>query len=135
MSLMNRKRGPAGLTTAPLMTAVAPSATAATPLMTAVLCMAAFMATGAIAAAQDVESVNVSYVSTDLTQPEGAQKLYRRIQQAARMVCHQPDIRDLANYGIYQRCYEHAVDDAVAKVDATALTALHRSKTQHSRVG
>ena len=121
MSLMNPKRGLTGLTPA--------------PLMTALLCTAAFVATGAIAAPQTVESVNVSYAAADLTQPDGAQGLYRRIQRAARMVCREPDIRDLTALSLYQRCYERAVDDAVAKVDATALTALHRSKTQRTRVG
>jgi UrcA family protein len=117
MSLMNRKRG---LTAAPLMTSVA------------------FMTTGAIAAehpAVSIESIHVSYVAADLTQPEAAQKLYLQIQRAARRVCHEPSIRDLAAHAAYQQCYDRAVDDAVAKVDASALTALHRSKTQHSRVG
>jgi UrcA family protein len=128
MSQMNRKRAPAGLTTAPLMTAVA-------PLMRALLCTAAFMATGAIAGPQAVDSINVSYMAADLTQPEGARSLYLRIQRAARVVCREPDIRELAAHTAYERCYERAVDDAVAKVDATALTALHRSKTQRSAAG
>lgn len=121
MSLMNPKRGRTGLTTA--------------PLMTALLCTAPFVATGAIAAPQTADSINVSYVAADLTQPEGARALYVRIQRAARMVCREPDIRDLTALSVYQRCYERAVEDAVAKVDATALTALHRSKMQRSRVG
>lgn len=118
MSLMNRNRGPTGLTAA--------------PLMTALLCTAAFMATGTVQAGN---SIHVSYVAADLTTPEGAQKLYQRIQRAARVVCNWPDIRDLATYTVFKQCYERAVDDAVAKVDATALTALHRSKTQRNAAG
>jgi len=121
MSLMNRKSAPNGFTTA--------------PLMTALLCTAAFAATAAIASPLAVDSINVSYVATDPTQPEGARSLYLRIQQAARAVCHEPDIRDLTAHTAYQRCYARAMDDAVAKVDATALTALHHSKTQRSAAG
>jgi UrcA family protein len=121
MSLMNPKRGPSSLTTA--------------PLMAALLCTTAFVAGGAIAAPQTVESVNVSYMAADLTQPEGARALYLRIQRAARRVCHEPDIRDLAALSMYQRCFDRAVDDAVAKVNATALTAVHRSKVQRNAAG
>lgn len=118
MSLMNRNRGPTGLTTA--------------PLMKALICTAAFMATGAVHAGNEV---HVSYVAADLTRPEAAQALYQRIQRAARVACNEPDIRDLAAYTVFKQCYERAVDEAVVKVDATVLTALHRSKTQRNAPG
>jgi UrcA family protein len=122
MSPMNRNRG----------TLTGPTAA---PLMTALLCTAVFMTTGAIAAPQAVNAVNVSYVKADLTQPESAQSLYKRIQQTARTVCQEPSIRELARYEEYRHRYESAVDAAVAKVDATALTAIHRSRTQRSAAG
>ena len=118
MSLTNRNRGPTGLT--------------AVPLMTALICTAAFMATGA---AQAGNSVHVSYVASDLTRPEAAQALYQRIQRAARVACNETDIRDLAAHNAFKHCYERAVDEAVVKVDATVLTALHRSKTQRNAPG
>jgi UrcA family protein len=121
MSLINRKRGLIGLTAA--------------PLSTVLLCTAAFMATGAIATAQAQDSIHLSYVTADLTGPEGAEVLYLHIQRAARTVCHAPDIRELKALAQYQRCYDRAVDDAVAKVGASALTALHRSKTQRNAAG
>src|ERR1700730_8650724 len=111
MSLMNRNRGPTGLT--------------AVPLVTALICTAAFVATGAV---QAETSVHVSYVASDLTSPEAAQALYQRIQRAARAACNEPDIRDLTAHTVFKQCYERAVDEAVVKVDATVLTALHRSK-------
>jgi UrcA family protein len=70
-----------------------------------------------------------------MTDTEGAKALYLRIQRAAKMVCHAPDIRDLPKWKVYQRCYDSAVDDAVAQVGASALTALHRSKTQRNAAG
>jgi len=115
MSLMNRKRG--------------------TLTGLAVLCTAAFLTTGAVAATETQESVHVSYVAADLARPEAAEALYLRIQRAARAVCHEPDIRQLTDNIKYKRCYARAVENAVAKVDATALTAVHRSKMQRSAPG
>jgi UrcA family protein len=127
MSLMNRR---SGLTAA--------------PLMTALFCTAAFMTTGAIAAEptggtvrvndaiRATDSIAVSYAPADVTRPEAAKALYLHIQRAAKMVCHEPDIRELTTYSAYERCFNRAVDDAVAKVNVSTLTALHRSKTQHS---
>jgi UrcA family protein len=121
MSLMNRNGVLGGL--------------AAAPVMTALLCTATFITTGASAASLTLKSVNVSYVAADLTRPESAQKLYVRIQRAARLVCSEPDVRDLPVRPAYQQCYNHAVDNAVATVNASALTALHRSKTQRGSSG
>jgi UrcA family protein len=103
--------------------------------MTALLCTAACMTTGAIAAPQPVNAVDVSYVKTDLDRPEALQSLYKRIEHAARTVCHEPGTRELAGYQQYRRCFANAVDAAVAKVDVTALTALHRSRTQRTAAG
>lgn len=99
----------------------------------ALLAAAAVMATAAVAQ-EPRDSVSVSYVAADLAQPEGAEALYQRIQRAAKSVCHQPSIRELPEYRLYQQCFDRAVDAAVAKVDSSALTALHHSKT-HSSAG
>jgi UrcA family protein len=109
MSPMNRKRGVIGL---------------------AVLCTATLAATAAVAAPQepDVPAMTVPYHVTDLSQPGGAEALYARIQRAARDVCSEPDQRELARWEVYKRCFDRAVDSAVAKVNVTALTALHRNK-------
>jgi UrcA family protein len=93
------------------------------------------MATGATAAAQAQDSIHLSYVTADLTQPDGAKTLYLHIQRAARTVCHAPDIRELKALAQYQRCYDRAVDDAVAKVGESTLTALHRSRAQRNAAG
>jgi UrcA family protein len=99
----------------------------------ALFCAAAVMATSAFADAPS-ESINVSYVAADLATPRGAEKVYQHIQRAARLVCDKPDLRELERYRLYQQCYDRAVDGAVAKVNSTALTALHRSKS-HSTTG
>jgi UrcA family protein len=120
MSLMNRKRRAGGQPMTGL---------------SALLCTAALMATGAVAAPQAEDSIHLSYVTTDLSRPEGAKALYWHIQRAARLVCHAPDVRDLPAWEVYQRCYDRAVDNAVEQVGASALTALHRSKTQRNAAG
>jgi UrcA family protein len=115
MSGMNHKRG--------------------TSIGLALLCSAAVMASGAIARTT-TESMNVRYVAADLNTPDGAEKLYQRIRRAARLVCHEPNVRELDEYRLYQQCFDRAVDDAVAKVNSRALTALHRSRTQqHGTAG
>ena len=113
MSGMNHKRG--------------------TSIGLAVICGAAVMAGGATAATI-TDSISVSYVTADLATPEGAQQLYQHIRRAAKSACHQPDIRDLTRYRLYRDCFERAVDAAVAKVDSSALTALHRNK-MHAATG
>jgi UrcA family protein len=106
----------------------------AAPFTAALLCTAVF-ATGALAAEPASNTETVSYVKADLSEPQAAESLYKRIQSAARHVCQEGAVRELARYTEYQQCYERAVDAAVAKVDASALTALHRSRMQRLAAG
>ena len=104
----------------------------------ALLCTAALTASAAFAAPVDdysVPALQVSYSATSLDQPGGAQVLYRRIEGAARRVCHEPDQRELARYAQYQQCFRQAVETAVAKVNVTTLTAYHHNKTQRTAAG
>jgi len=97
----------------------------------ALLCTAAIMATGA-GAEESLPTISVSYVVADLTRPDGAVKLYQHIQRAAKEVCREPNIRDLPDMRMYRKCFNQAVDAAVVKVDSTALTALHRTRTHNT---
>ena len=92
------------------------------------------MATGALAQTTR-ESISVNYVSAELNTREGAEALYTRIKRAAKLVCHQPNIRELSEYRLYQQCYDRAVDAAVARVHSTELTALHHTKSQRGATG
>jgi UrcA family protein len=105
----------------------------AAPLMTALLCSAAFMTTAALGA--QPAHVNVSYVKSDLVNPDAAESLYKRIEAAARTVCQEPSRPELWRQAVYKHCFEKAVDDAVGKVDAIALTAVHRHRMQRSAAG
>lgn len=77
-----------------------------------------------------LHSLQVNYVRAHLSDPASAQVLYERIQRAARQVCQQPNVQEIQWQVVYKQCYDKAVDAAVATVDATALTALHRGKSQ-----
>ena len=103
----------------------------------AILALGALAGGSSLAAASppaDVRTVTVRYAPAALDSNEGAQQLYRRIQVAARQACGDSDPRDIVHYFLFKGCYQSAVDTAVAKVDATRLTALHR-KAQHTSPG
>ena len=114
MSLMNRKRG--------------------TSICLALLCSGVVMATGALAETI-TESMIVKYVPGELNTREGAEAVYKRIKRAARLVCHQPAIHQLTEYTLYQQCFDHAVDAAVANAHSTELTALHHTRMQRAATG
>jgi UrcA family protein len=95
----------------------------------------AALTTTGVFASTPRNSLSVSYVKADLSQPASAESLYKRIQFAARSVCHEPNPHELSRFANYRLCYEKAVDEAVAQVDASALTALHHSRTQRSAAG
>jgi UrcA family protein len=93
-----------------------------------VLGTAALSSAAALAAAPiETPSLSVKYAQSDLEDSAAAEALYHRIQRAARIVCQQPNAREVDRYHLYKVCYERAVDTAVANVGATALTAVHRS--------
>jgi UrcA family protein len=65
----------------------------------------------------EVRSVVVSYRDLDLSQPEGMDTLYGRVQQAAENVCApHADARDGADFDDYQRCRGRAIDRAMDEV-------------------
>jgi len=97
---------------------------------------AALSSTAALAAEQvQVQTKSVNYGQADLQNEATAGALYQRIQRAARSVCEPPNVREVDRYRLYNRCYERAVDTAVAHVGATALTAVHRSHSRTQAAG
>jgi UrcA family protein len=79
------------------------------------------------AADSDARSMTVKYGDLDLSNPQGAATLYRRIVQAARAVC------DPADYSPWYLSAEHscvnkAVADAVTKVGEPRLIAVYNAK-------
>jgi UrcA family protein len=71
------------------------------------------------------ESINVKYSSGELDRGDGVENVYGRIRKAARIVCDELDVHNLARRSEYLQCYNRAVEAAVAKVGDARLTALH----------
>ena len=79
-----------------------------------------------------VPAVKVSFADLDLNQMDGAEKLYRRLDFAARKVCaaiEPSSDADLLRLQRWRTCTRNAVSRAVAKLDRTTLTAYYLEKT------
>lgn len=72
-------------------------------------------------------SVTVNFRDLDLSLPEDANVLYRRIQGAAKLVCGNPGA-DLIEQSIWRACYRNAISDAVTKVNNPLLTAAYTGR-------
>jgi UrcA family protein len=95
-------------------------------IATAVALFAAFTV-GAHAA--DVPQVHVNYAGLNLSTNAGATVLYQRIRGAADLVCGVSDSRDLARVSQAKACAKQAIAEAVAAVNAPALTGVYEVKT------
>jgi UrcA family protein len=79
-----------------------------------------------------VPAVKVSFTDLDLSQMDGAKKLYQRLDFAARKVCAAAEpLNDLDFFRLrlWRTCTRNAVSRAVVKIDRTTLTAYYIEKT------
>lgn len=99
-----------------------------TKIYTAISCLmstAALCSTlSATAEAEDVPSKIVKFNDLDITKPDGAKVLYRRIRAAARDVCERSSSTDPIMNMANKECIDTAVDKAVRKINAPMLTNL-----------
>jgi UrcA family protein len=72
----------------------------------------------------------VRYADLDLSQPSGAQRLYQRIQIAARIVCENPMLPALSEVRAFEACVRKAVNQAVAQVGSARVTQIHEAAIQ-----
>ena len=91
----------------------------------AAVALLAALAAGAQAA--DAPQVHVTYADLNVGTTAGAMRLYRRIRAAADQVCGVPGTWELARVGQIKACAARAVADAVAAVNAPALTAVYKA--------
>ena len=88
---------------------------------------------GAVCAAadsSDLPRMTVKFGDLNLSNPEGATTLYRRITAAARQVCKSYDI-GRGNFvlpGSANPCVRKAIADAVTKVGHPSLLAIYNAK-------
>jgi UrcA family protein len=90
---------------------------------------------GAIQAAESGDAPAtqlVSYGDLNLSSPEGTERLYRRIQNAAERVCGQVDVLDLHAVALKKACINRAVSQAVAAVKSPMLTSEHPARADNS---
>jgi len=73
-------------------------------------------------------SEKVSYADLNVDKKDGAQTLYRRLQQASKRVCGVESLKisgSIRGVSQAQRCYRGALDKAVARIDNNELTEIH----------
>ena len=95
---------------------------------------AGFAGVSAAADNSEVRSETVHYADLNLSSPQGAAALYRRIKWAARDVCGWND--DVLEMQADARaCVEKAIADAVTRVGRLELTAIYNANhRQHLAV-
>jgi UrcA family protein len=84
-------------------------------------------ATPAPGPGEEITHVVVQYKDLDLSQRKDAKQLYRRIVRAARIACDNDPQSNLQRLAMYRKCLRNAVTDAVAQVNSTQLTTVHRA--------
>ncbi len=87
-----------------------------------------------VAAAGDltgVRSETVQFGDLNLSSPQGAATLYRRIAAAARDVCDRGHF-DLASLQATRACVDKAIADAVTKIGHPELVAVYNAKTHRA---
>ena len=72
--------------------------------------------------------VVVKYGDLDVSNPQGAAALYRRIHSAAERVCPRLESHDLASAARSNACIHKAITDAVTAVNQPALVAEYNAK-------
>lgn len=77
-------------------------------------------------------SLTVNFSDLDISKPTGARTLYRRIQQAARIVCDVHLAKDPQKAARARACYETAVASAVNQIDRRAVLAVHQAASKPS---
>jgi UrcA family protein len=97
--------------------------------------LAGVVAAGAASAAgtdSDVASIAVKYSQESLATDGGVNELYRRITSAAKQVCPDVSIKDLAGQRLRAQCREQAIAGAIRQIGNPQLAALHAN---HSKNG
>ena len=116
------------------MKTVSASARLSAGITAAILGALGLCATSLAAAADGtaVPQAVVQYGDLDLSNPQHAHELYSRITIAAKKACmsYPVDGRSLAVHSLLRACADHAVADAVIKIDQPALFAIYNAKNR-----
>jgi UrcA family protein len=83
------------------------------------------LATAVAVPTHAADQIVVHYDDLNLATPAGNAKLYRRIAQAAKVVCPEYPSGDVRRIRIWRPCYQEAVAHAVASIHQPSLTAFY----------
>jgi UrcA family protein len=83
----------------------------------------------AVADSSDVPQFTVKFGDLNISSPQGAAVLYRRIRAAAEKVCSPYDRSGLEFKMHLNACIDKAILGAVTRVNNSALTAVYSAKT------
>jgi UrcA family protein len=72
-------------------------------------------------------SIIVKYGDLDLSSPDGASVLYKRLMHAAREVCKRPD-GAFGDPAVYLHCYHDALARGVRDLNNLQITALYKAQ-------
>ena len=75
---------------------------------------------------EEVRSEKVNFADLNLNTLAGVNVLYDRISRAARLVCAPAD--EARHHGEFTKCYQTAIDAAIAKVNNPLLSAVHQNR-------
>jgi UrcA family protein len=89
-----------------------------------------FTAVSAAADSTDAPRIVVKYGDLDVSNPQGAAVLYRRIRSAAQSVCPDFQRSDLAAKARTDACVHKAIADAVITVNQPGLFAEYNAKNR-----
>jgi len=95
--------------------------------VTAVAACALFLGSTQVRAKEVTVAFSVSAAGLDVSQPAGAHELYRRLQNAARIVCTHGMRVDLEPASSLSACYEKALGEAVRSTHRPELSAVYLS--------
>jgi UrcA family protein len=104
--------------------------------MAALVALPALLMVECAFAAATVEvppSMTLRYGDLNLNSPEGVASLYKRIEHAATEVCklaEGPQVVSLLHSPAWNRCYFHAISNAVQAVHNEKLSAYHWQRTR-----
>ena len=80
-----------------------------------------------------VKQYTVRFADLDLSKLDGAAALYRRLNQAAAIVCSPLESRSLDMAAQYRACVDHAIAGAVTSVDSPMLSQYYGSQTKGTK--
>jgi len=80
-------------------------------------------------------SYTVRFADLNVSTLDGAKQLYRRLRNAAKVVCQPLETAHLWHSDQYEVCMDKAVADAVASVNRPLLSQYHHLRTKGDKAG